>query len=79
MVVEPPPAPHRTLVTATALVSDGRWLVRLAGAPEISVQVPRLADVDAAMSEALARDLGRDRIDARVHIRWFDAAPHTSP
>jgi hypothetical protein len=74
MVIEaPPPQLEPTQVTATALASEGWWLVCLAGAPEISVQVRRLAEVDAAMSKVLAVDLRRDEVDARVHIRWYDA------
>lgn len=66
-------SPAVTQVTATATYRDGYWLVCLAGAPEISVRVSRLRDVDTAMSQALRVDLGRENVDARVHIRWYDA------
>jgi hypothetical protein len=70
MVVKMPPHADLTQVTASAVVSDG-WC--LAGASEINVRVRRLSEVDAAMSKVLGRDLGRDDVDARVHIRWYDA------
>jgi hypothetical protein len=73
MAGEPNPQTTFTQVSATAVASQGRWLICLVGAPEISVEVRRLADVDRAMAEILARDLGRARVDARVHIRWYDA------
>jgi hypothetical protein len=74
MAVRPIPPPDSIQVTATALATGGRWLVSLVGASEINVQVRHLADVDAHMSDVLARDLGRERVDAHVHIRWYDAS-----
>jgi hypothetical protein len=65
-------------VTATAVWSQGWWTIRLVGAPEINAQVRHLAQVHAAIGAALAPALGRDDVDARVHIRWYDAADSTS-
>jgi hypothetical protein len=59
MAGEPNPQTTFTQVSATAVASQGRWLICLVGAPEISVELRRLADVDRAMAEILARDLGR--------------------
>jgi hypothetical protein len=73
MVAEATPQSDPARVTATAVASDGWWLVCLAGAPEINVRVRRLVDVDAAMGKVLASDLRRDEVDVRVHIRWYDA------
>ncbi|WP_151082574.1 hypothetical protein [Nocardioides cynanchi] len=72
MTVELQP-PGITQVTATAIYTEGCWLVRLADAPEIRIHVAHLRDVDTAMSRAMRCDLGRDDVDARVHIRWYDA------
>ncbi|WP_151082596.1 hypothetical protein [Nocardioides cynanchi] len=65
--------PAVTQVTATAIYSDGCWLVCLAGSPEIHIRVPHLRDVDTAMSQALRCDLGREDVNASVYIRWYDA------
>jgi hypothetical protein len=73
MAADANPQITATQVSATAVMSQGWWLVCLVGAPEISVRVRRLVDLDSAMATVLARDLGRDHMDARVHIRWYDA------
>jgi hypothetical protein len=73
MAAQPPARPDSIQVTATAHASNGRWRVSLVGAPDIGVDVDRLAEVDAAVTARLSGDLGRDDIRTVVHIRWYDA------
>jgi hypothetical protein len=70
---------ERLRLTAKAVWNGGRWCVSLVGSPDISVTVPRLTLVDAAMSRVLERVLGHEQIDAVVHIRWYDASYGSNP